>query len=78
MDIAKLAKEAGFNLTSGSYWQNVNGTDAELRKFADLVTAAERERCAKLCEETIQRADDWDSSYWDQACDQIAMKIRAS
>ena len=44
----------------------------------EAATIAERERCAKLCEEMIQRADDWDSSYWDQACDRIAMKIRAS
>ena len=39
---------------------------------------AERERCAALCDELIQRPANWDSSYWNQACERIAMKIRAS
>ena len=39
---------------------------------------AERERCAALCDELIQRPANWDSSYWNLACERIAMKIRAS
>jgi hypothetical protein len=43
--------------------------------WAAAVTA-ERERCAKLCEEQVQNATDWDSSYWDQAAVRCAAAIR--
>ena len=76
MDIAKLAKEAGFNLTSGSYWQNVKGTDAELRKFADLVTAAEREQCAMTCDEIATQHMDYAQAR--AAAAKCAKAIRAS
>lgn len=36
----------------------------------------EREECAKVCEAGINNADDWDSSYWDQACANRAHAIR--
>ena len=49
----------------------------ELERFAALVAAAEREACAKVCDEGIQNATDWDSSYWDQACENRAAAIRA-
>jgi hypothetical protein len=38
---------------------------------------AEREACAKVCEEGINNAEDWDSSYWDQCCENRAAAIRA-
>jgi hypothetical protein len=38
---------------------------------------AEREACAKLCEEGIANADDWNSAHWDQACENRAWAIRA-
>ena len=38
---------------------------------------AEREACAKVCEAGINNATDWDSSYWDQCCENRAAAIRA-
>ena len=38
---------------------------------------AEREACAKVCEEGIANADDWNSAHWDQACENRAWAIRA-
>lgn len=37
----------------------------------------EREACAKVCEAGINKATDWDSSAWDQACENRALAIRA-
>lgn len=46
-DIIKMAREAG--------WQYADGDDGynPLWRFADLVAAAEREECAKVCEQPI-------------------------
>jgi hypothetical protein len=43
----------------------------------ELVRADEREACAKVCENGINNATDWDSSAWDQACENRAWAIRA-
>ena len=52
-----------------------------LLAFANLVaakaTAKEREACARVCEIGINNATDWDSSDWDQACENRAYHIRA-
>jgi len=48
-----------------------------LEAFAKLVAAKEREACAKECEDGVQNATDWDSSYWDQACKYCASAIKA-
>ena len=45
--------------------------------FAKLVAAKEREACAMVCEIGINNATDWDSSDWDQACENRAYHIRA-
>ena len=45
--------------------------------FAKLVAAKEREACAKVCEAGINNATDWDSSAWDQACENRSYAIRA-
>ena len=42
-DITRLAQEAGF--------VGMDGDHGALRRFAALVTSAEREACAKVCEE---------------------------
>ena len=52
-DIIAMAREAGFDL---EMWQlslgsNVWGTHEELERFAALVAEAEREACAKVCDE---------------------------
>lgn len=51
----RMAREAGC-FTPGAnrnYWAVTNEA---LARFAELVRAAERERCAKLCEAMISRA----------------------
>jgi hypothetical protein len=49
----------------------------DIEHFAALVAAAENEACAKVCEAGINNATDWDSSYWDQCCENRAAAIRA-
>jgi len=49
-DIIRMAREAGFNVEKG-YLLRITGIDEDLERFAALVASAEREACAKLCEE---------------------------
>jgi hypothetical protein len=44
--------------------------------FARYMMKYEREACAKVCEDGINNATDWDSSVWDQACENRAFAIR--
>jgi hypothetical protein len=46
-DIIRIAMEA-FGAEHELFW--MNGTDEYLERFANLVAAAEREACAKMCE----------------------------
>ena len=83
--IIRMALEAGFKTPApndgfmGGVYDYREGTDtgASLEHFAALVAAKEREACAKVCENGVQNANDWDSSYWDQACESRAAAIRA-
>ena len=43
----------------------------------EAAVLAEREACAKVCDNGVHNATDWDSSYWDQACRNRAAAIRA-
>jgi len=54
-----------------SLWSK-DGLEAEIRRAVE----AEREACAKMCEDGINNATDWDSSVWDQACENRAFAIR--
>jgi hypothetical protein len=56
-DIIKWAREAGFTFCEESYKYQPNclfyggyAVDEQLKRFAALVAAAEREACAKVCE----------------------------
>ena len=52
-DIYYMAQEAGIRLASKSDTIDPRNVYLhELERFADLVAAAEREACAKVCEET--------------------------
>jgi hypothetical protein len=54
--------------------------EARSMRWDELIAKAveaEREACAKVCEDGVQNANDWDSSYWDQACENRAAAIRA-
>jgi hypothetical protein len=50
-DIIRMAQEAGFTADSVEVWiHDYDGIcTSELERFAKLVAAAERERCAQLC-----------------------------
>ena len=57
-DIIKLAREAGFLIDTHAQKYQPNCIlstygliDENLQRFANLVAAAEREACAKVCEE---------------------------
>ena len=62
-DIIKMAREAGFNPVS------YTGANLELfERFAALVAAAEREACARLCDQMFhdwcnQEFEDEDEAY---------------
>lgn len=48
-DIIKLAREAGFFVWTDDQ-ATIEGYGEDLERFAQLVAAAEREACAKVCE----------------------------
>lgn len=50
MNIKELAEQAGLDMT---YPHCIEGGIEDLMRFAELVAAAERELCAKLCESPI-------------------------
>jgi hypothetical protein len=50
-DITRIAREAGF--------VGFDGDNGSLRRFAALVAAAEREACAKVCEDDKTQAMEW-------------------
>ena len=60
-DIIRMAREAGFEmddsfvLEPSVVWYIVEG---QLERFAALVAAAEREACAKLCDEMEEKAEE--------------------
>ena len=75
-EIIEMAEQAGL-----PEFENNESQASNLVAFAKLVAekaaAKEREACAKVCEDGVQNATDWDSSYWDQACENRAAAIRA-
>jgi hypothetical protein len=54
-DITNMARDAGFDLTifQLSFGYEICGTHKEFEQFADLVVAAEREACAKVCDDLV-------------------------
>ena len=59
-DIIRMAQEAGMQTVFAVIEEHEDGTKTVidhrpfLERFADLVTAKEREACAKLCEEVLE------------------------
>jgi hypothetical protein len=85
-EIIRMALEAGFEVNFDIWAVSVEGVyiNKELQRFFHLAQAAEREACAKLCEEAELRfAGLWDRFAYpcDQgaadACSQVAAAIRA-
>jgi hypothetical protein len=56
-DIIRMAREAGCKpFRSPEHWDDVQvfATPNVLERFAELVAAAEREACARVCEEDLR------------------------
>jgi hypothetical protein len=71
------AKEELTKLFMESYAKGVEDTKQAAIEGIQKAILLEREACAKVCEGGVQNANDWDSSYWDQACENRAAAIRA-
>jgi hypothetical protein len=56
-EIVKMAREAGINVEQG-FLLRFAGVEDDLERFAALVAAAEREACAKLCDEYARSGSD--------------------
>ncbi len=56
---------------------HIAGDDPQADRIATLEAAleSERKRCATIARSLIANATDWDSSYWDQACERVALEI---
>lgn len=67
-EIVQMAKEAGYGLSLSDMHT------LELKRFAALVAAAEREACAKVCEETVAAWTQWP---YNAGCFDCAKAIRA-
>ena len=74
-DIIRMARKAGW-ITGNKNNHLDDPFFIRLERFEELVRADEREACAKVCEDGVQNATDWDSSYWDRACQNRADAIR--
>jgi len=78
-DIIRMAREAGF--TELEFYGNKVGTNptACLERFAELVAAAEREACAKVCDaEADNPSCLWEEpGCWKHAAENCAGSIRA-
>ena len=70
-EIIEMARQAGFTVGYGS------PALPKHEAFAKLVAEKEREACAKVCEETVCKAQDsWDRGV-NTACTELARAIRA-
>ncbi len=69
-DIIRMAREAGYNPEDGGVFKF---DDFDLERFAALVAAAEREACAKVCE----NIGDYDENVDEYYSDIYATAIRA-
>lgn len=60
MNIKELAEQAGFEYSS--QWEYWTAYENDLKRFAELVAAAEREACAELieqvCHDDMTRAEE--------------------
>jgi hypothetical protein len=55
-EIIRMAREAGAKPSHNpDKWDILEIRDTDLERFANLVAAHEREECAKLCEDEIER-----------------------
>ena len=67
-DVIRMAQEAGY---IGFQFTSIT----TLERFAKLIAAAEREACAKVCEEIV--IEGWRDAGWDMGTIDCAAAIRA-
>jgi hypothetical protein len=75
-DIIRMAREAG--LTKGQHWNKHNMTTAFMCDFANLVAAAEREECAKLCDAVQQQNENNGAFMWEAKNCATAIRTRGN
>jgi hypothetical protein len=68
-EIIEMARQAGFSIADGI----VTGGTTDIRRFAKLVAAKEREACAKVCDARYMG----DNSREDMETKRCAKAIRA-
>ena len=74
-DIIRMAREAGCEIRNGHAYNPYTGSlDQMLRRFDALVRAAEREACAKVCEQLGEDSGYNTGQLWGRGC---AAAIRA-
>ena len=77
-DIIRMAREAGgLNCDCCLPEPEPHEMQEFIERFAALVVAYEREKCAKVCESGVVQTSEWDASYWNRACEDAAFRIRA-
>jgi hypothetical protein len=62
-DIIRMAKEASFHCGPNEVYVGGYNSTEDLERFANLVAAAEREACAKVCEEMVIEGDTYGMLY---------------
>jgi hypothetical protein len=77
-DIIRMAKEVGIDVENDTLCR-FEGWVEPMEKFAQLVAAAEREACAKVCDDlpVPPYVSDNDAHIWDVTCVDCAEAIRA-
>ena len=75
-DIIRMAREVGGLDLASHGWTTWVGTQSTefLERFAALIASAEREACAKICEETTAS---WTQHLYNEGCIDCAKAIRA-
>ena len=73
-EIIRMAREAGLHLATDVHWMPIIGLEYA-PKFAAIVAAAEREACAKVCEDYAKRFDDIRSAALEMAAENIRAKV---
>ena len=58
-DIIRMAREAGWPGIYSKPLMSITMQEDDFLRFAALVAAAEREACAKVCEEPVWNAANW-------------------
>lgn len=76
MDIKDLAIKAHLKAGIDIWIYNPEATGGQITSFMSVFANLVLEEAAKKCEEGIDNTGNWDSDYWNQACENRAIAIR--